>query len=460
MHVQRTSARTGLRRVVAVGALLPVLALAACGGSSSKTGASGGSSSAGGGGACAKSSGKVALSFWSWVPGIDQAAALWNKENPDIQVTVKTTPAGNAGTYQNLFNALKAKTAPDLSQVEYDSLASFRLQNGLKDISVCDVTAPAQSSFVDWTVQQTSFGEKALYAVPQDTGPMALIYRKDLFAKAGITTPPATWQEYADDAQKIKAATGANITFFPQGDANWFTGLLWQKGAQLFNTQGGANWKVDINSPDAKQVADYWQGLIAKKLVSTDLQGFSPALYKAWTDGQVASWVTAAWGYSTVRDNAKSTAGAWAVAPMPQWKAGDAKAGNWGGSTTAVLSGSAHPYEAAKFAMWLNTDPRSLAILYNVGGLYPAAKAGADLPDLKQGVPFYGGQKVFDIFKQASSQVDTKFTWGPIMTDTYRFMSDGFSKALNGQGTLTSALDSAQTQTVASLKSQSIPVAP
>lgn len=454
MHAQ-DQGRTARRRTVAAAALLPVLALAACGGSDSKSDAgSGGTKSA-----CAPSTGKVDLTFWSWVPGMDQAAALWNKDNPNIQVSVKTTPAGNAGTYQNLFNALKAKTAPDLSQVEYDSLASFRLQNGLKDISTCDVTKDASGAFVDWTTKQASFGEKAMYAVPEDTGPMALIYRKDLFAKAGITTPPATWAEYAQDAQKIKAATGANITFFPQGDANWFTGLLWQKGAQLFSTQGGSNWKVDINSADAKQVADYWQDLVSKKLVSTDLQGFSPALYKAWTDGTVASWVTAAWGYSTVRDNAKTTAGNWAVAPMPQWNAGDKKAGNWGGSTTAVLSTSAHPYEAAKFAMWLNTDPRSLAILYNVGGLYPAAKAGTDLPDLKQGVPFYGGQKVFDVFAQASPQVNTDFTWGPIMTDTYRFMSDGFSKALNGQGTLAGALDGAQTQTISSLKAASIPVA-
>ena len=448
-------ARAAARRVMLAGALLPVLALAACGGGGSgNNAASGGSASAS---ACKPSEGKVDLTFWSWVPGVDKAAALWNSQNPNIQVTVKTTPAGNAGTYQNLFNSLKAKTAPDLSQVEYDSLASVRLQGGLKDISTCDVTSTAKDQFVGWTYSQASFGEKALYAVPQDTGPMALIYRKDVFAKAGITTPPATWDEYAADAAKVKAATGANITFFPQGDANWFTGLLWQKGAKLFSNDG-SSWKVDVNSPDAKQVADYWQGLIDKKLVSTDLQGFSPALYKAWTDGTVASWVTAAWGYSTVRDNATASAGQWAVAPMPQWKAGDKAAGNWGGSTTAVLSTSAHPYEAAKFAMWLNTDPQSLAILNDLGGLYPASKKGLDLPALQQGVPFYSGEKVFDVFKTASGEVNTDFTWGPVMTDTYRFMQDGFSKALNGEGTLSGALDAADTSTVSSLKNQSISV--
>ena len=100
-----------------------------------------------------------------------------------------------------------------------------------------------------------------------------------------------------------------------------------------------------------------------------------------------------------------------------------------------MLASSKHPAEAAKFALWLNTDPAALALENEKGGLYPADKAGLEMPALSKGVPFYGGQKVFDVFKEASANVDTNFTWGPIMTDTNRFLSDGFTKSLNGQGT-------------------------
>ncbi len=41
---------------------------------------------------------------------------------------------------------------------------------------------------------------------------MALYYRKDLFDKAGLSVPK-TWDEYAEDAVKIKAL-GGNITNF------------------------------------------------------------------------------------------------------------------------------------------------------------------------------------------------------------------------------------------------------
>ncbi|MEU6404298.1 sugar ABC transporter substrate-binding protein [Streptomyces sp. NPDC046985] len=436
-------------------ALLALTAVTGC----SSGGAGGGKDDGAAGSSCKPSSGKVTLQYWSWVPGMQKAVDLWNSEHPSVQVNLKTTPAGNAGTYQNMSNALKAGNAPDLGQIEYDSLASFRLKDGLRDISACPGVAPAQKKFVDWTWSQVDFGaggKDGVWAIPQDTGPMALFYRKDIFDKLGLKAP-ATWDEYAADAVKLKQA-GKYITHFSQSDPNWFTGLLWQNKATMFQRKGDS-WKVSVDRPESRQVADYWQKLIDKKLVATDLQGFSPALYKSWNSGEVATWISAAWGYSTIRDNAKATAGKWAVAPMPQWHAGDQQAGNWGGSTTAVLSGSKHPAEASQFALWLNTDPKALAILNKEGGLYPADKAGLDLPALQQPVDFYGKQKIFDVFAKASQNVDTHFTWGPTMTDTYRMLGDGASAALGGKGTLGDALKQTQTGSVDSLRKQSLTVA-
>lgn len=446
-------ARTSLaRRCMLGGVALTLTAVTACGGGG------GDETDGAAGGSCEPASGQVTLDYWSWVPGIQKAIDVWNKENPDIQVKLKTVPSGNAGTYQNLSNALKADKAPDLGQVEYDSLASFRLKQGLTDISSCPGVKEAGDKFVDWTWSQVEFGadgKDGVWAVPQDTGPMALFYRKDIYDQLGMKAP-ATWDEYAEQARKLKKE-GKFITHFSQTDPNWFTGLLWQNKATMFERDGDA-WKVTVDRPESRQVADYWQKMIDDKLVATDLQGFSPALYKAWNTGEVVTWVSAAWGYSTIRDNAKSADGKWAVAPMPQWKAGDQQAGNWGGSTTTVMGGSEHPAEAAKFALWLNTDPEALAILNREGGLYPAAKAGLELPALQQPVDFYGKQKIFDVFAQASANVDTGFTWGPTMTDTYRYLSDGTANVIGGKTTLSDVLKDTGAQSADSLRKQSLDV--
>ncbi|GFJ96203.1 ABC transporter substrate-binding protein [Phytohabitans rumicis] len=143
--------------------LASTLALVAC--------SSGGDDSASGGtaaGACAPSSGPVTLTFTSWIPGIEDVVKVWNAKNPNIQVTVQTGPNGNGGTYQNFFNQLKAGNAPDLGQIEYDTLPSFRVQDGLANLASCDIVTGAKDKFVDWTWNQVTFGEQnSVYAVPR-----------------------------------------------------------------------------------------------------------------------------------------------------------------------------------------------------------------------------------------------------------------------------------------------------
>ncbi|WP_436527503.1 ABC transporter substrate-binding protein [Actinoplanes sp. HUAS TT8] len=433
-------------------ALTTSLALTAC----SSGGDDDTSATAPGAASCAPSSGPVTLNFTSWIPGIEDVVKVWNAKNPNIQVKVQTGPNGNGGTYQNFFNQLKAGNAPDLGQIEYDALPSFRVQDGLTNLAGCKPVTDAKDQFIDWTWNQVSFGEKdAVYGVPQDSGPMALFYRKDLFEKAGIPVP-TTWEEYAADAVKVKAA-GGYITNFSQSDINQFAGLAWQAGGHWFSNDG-SKWTVNFQDEATTKVADYWQDLIAKKLVSA-VPPWTTEWDSAYNKGQAWTWVSAVWGANSISSGAPDTSGKWAVAPMPQWTAGGKTAGNWGGSSTAVFKGSKHPYEASQFAIWLNTSEEALTLLNEKANLYPATKTGGSLAALSKGVDFYGGQKIYDVFAEAATEVTPDFTWGPTMTSTYATASDGFKAAVSGSGTLSDALKKAQTSTIDNLKSQSIPVA-
>ncbi|MFV2101043.1 ABC transporter substrate-binding protein [Micromonospora sp. LOL_024] len=440
------------RPLRSVGILLTsALALAACASGTDNTDAD----EAPAAGGCAPSTGNVDLTFTSWIPGIEDVVKVWNDANPDIQVTVQTGPNGNGGTYQNFFNQLKAGDAPDLGQIEYDTLPSFRVQDGLTNLAGCDIVTDARDTFVDWTWGQVTFGEpNSVYAIPQDAGPMALFYRADLF-KANDIAVPTTWAEYAAAAERVKAA-GGYITNFSQSDVNQFAGLAWQAGASWFSNDG-SQWTVSLTDDKTTQVATYWQDLIDRELVSA-VPPWTDEWNSAYDRGQAWTWISAVWGANSIASGAPSTAGNWAVAPMPQWTTGDKAAGNWGGSSTAVFKNSKHPYEAAKFALWLNTSTEALILLNEKANLYPASKAGANLPALSQGVEFYGGQKIYEVFADASVQVSPNFVWGPLMTKTYADAADGFKAAVSGQGTLSDALKATQSSTVDALKSQAIPV--
>lgn len=433
-------------RLGAVAVAASVAVLAGCSSSSPSTKTSSAS--------CAPAKGKVTLQYWNTVPGMDKVVALWNKKNPDIQVSTKNISNDQYGI---LSNALKAGKAPDLAQVGYDELPNLRTQSAFVDASACSAATAAKSKFVPWTWSQTSFGNTGVFALPQDTGPMALFVRSDIFKKYKIAIP-TTWDEYAAAAAKLhKADSKLDITFFDPNNAEWFNGLLWQNNSQMYSYSGD-KWQVTVASEQSKQVADYWQKLISGKLVRTDLANGSTQMYAAYQQDQIASYVGAAWGYSMFRDNLPKQAGKWTIVPMPTWGSNGAS-GDWGGSTVAFMKGSKHLYESAKFNAWLNTDPEALALENQLGGLYPAANAGLQLPALSKGVPYYNNEKIFDVFADSSKKINTSFAWGPTQKTVNLALQDAMAKAAAGDGTLSDALAKAQATALKSMKDQAIPAA-
>ncbi|MFJ9629486.1 ABC transporter substrate-binding protein [Streptomyces sp. NPDC101175] len=430
--------------VVAVAASVSVVAGCSSSTTSTKTSAT----------SCEPAKGKVTLQYWNTVPGMDKVVALWNEKNPNIQVETKNISNDQYGI---LSNALKAGKAPDLSQVGYDELPNLRTQSAFVDASACSAATAAKSKFVPWTWSQASFGDTGVFAMPQDTGPMALYVRSDIFKKHDIAIP-TTWDEYATAAAKLhKADPKLDITFFDPNNAEWFNGLLWQNNAQMYSYSGD-KWQVTVASQQSRQVADYWQKLIAGKLVRTDLANGSTQMYAAYQQDRIASYVGAAWGYSMFRDNLPKQAGKWSIVPMPTWGS-DGTSGDWGGSTVAFMKGGKHLYESVKFNTWLTTDPAALALENQLGGLYPAALAGLQLPALSKGVPYYDNEKIFDVFADSSKKINTSFAWGPTQKTVNLALQDAMAKAAAGSGTLSDALSAAQATALKSMKDQAIPAA-
>ncbi|HZR40639.1 MAG TPA: extracellular solute-binding protein [Ktedonobacteraceae bacterium] len=422
-------------------ALMLMAVLAACGSNSSS-----GSSST-------TTTGPVTLTFWSWVTGIDKSVALWNKSHPDIQVKLANVGSGPA-EYNKLYTAIKANNEPDLGQVEFQLLPTFETTGGLVDISQYG-TDSVKDQFVPWTWKQVSLGN-AVYAIPQDSGPMAMFYRDDIFKKYNLSVP-TTWAQYADVAAKLHAADANEyITDFPPKQPGWFTGLMWQAGGHLFGING-QSWQVSINNSASQQVASYWQDLISKKLVKTE-PDFDNAWYHDLQTGAVATWVTGVWGAGTITSNAPQTSGKWRVAPLPQWQAGQTADGNWGGSTTTVFKSSKHPKEAAEFAIWLNTNQQSLDEMIKGNNIYPAYQPALASPLVNGPIPFFGNQAINQVFKEGSTHVNADFQWGPTIDQVYNDMSDNFANAVNGKGTLVDALNTVQQSTMTFMKKQGFSV--
>ncbi len=420
-------------------ALCLVVATAACGGASPS----------------AASNGPVTLTIWTWLPNADAEIKLFEQTHPNIKVNIVN--AGQGGPeYTKLRTALKAGSgAPDVVLIEYQYLPTFILSGKLVDLSQYGANN-LKDDFIPWIWHQVSQGSK-VYAIPQDSAPMALLYRKDLFDQYHISVPK-TWSEYAQAAIQLhKANPSAYLTDFPPGDPSWFNGLLWQAGSRPFKVNG-TNISIHLNDAPALKVADYWDSLIKAGAIQTK-PDFTTDWYSGLANGTYASWAGAAWGPVFLSGVAAKTAGKWRVAPLPQWNAGDNVSANWGGASNAVTTQSAHPKEAAELASWVNDNKTSATMLVQKQYLFPTLKSLASDPSvIGAPVPFYGGQPVYKTFADAANYVDTSYQWSPFQDYVYSQMTDAFGSAVNGQTTLVQSMQTLQTNVVNYAKQQGFTV--
>ena len=405
----------------------------------------------GGNGSSPASDGPVKLEFWGWAPGYDKSVELFNASHKDIQVTFNKLPSGGSGGYDKMFSAVKAGNAPCLAQVGFESVPTFLLEGALEDVT--EEADGAKEQFVDWTWNQVGVAGKT-YGIPVDTGPMAMYYRKDVFEKYGISVP-TTWEEYAQAAEKLHRADPK--AYIVNLRAIGLPGLAWQKGATWFSAEGDT-WKVSVNGPETKQVADYWQGLIDKKLVNASDEGYGAAWWSSLQSGKTATAIGAVWLHPLIAENAPGAKGKFGVAPLPQWAAGEKKFGNEGGSSTAVLKGCKHKKEAVEFATWMSTNPDSLRNLIKVTGIYPAATAGLELPEVNSGVDYFGGENIFKVFAEAAQNTSTSWQWGPTQSQFGDDLGEATGHAYAGKGTLPGAFDVSQEKTVAAMQSKGLKV--
>lgn len=401
----------------------------------------------------------VEITFWSWVPKLQPAIDQFNQTHPGIHVKL-TDNESPATIYTKYTTVLQAKSgAPDVAQIEYDLLPTYEYQANAPLVDMGKYGANSvKGQFPAGVWSQVSAGS-SVYGIPQDTGPMGMYYRKDLFAKYKIPVP-TTWADYAKAAATLhKADPNLYITNFSSsgGDYAQWAAYMWQAGGNWASSADGSTWNVSVNSLANKKAMNYWGNLANQGLLKAD-GNFTPAQYKDWQQGHLATWICAVWGANTILSNAANTSGKWAIANLPQWTAGQFETSAWGGSTNVVFSQTKHPQEATTFAVWLNTDQHSINALINGAQIYPASTPGLKNPALAAPYSFYGGQSLAGGFTKAAGALKPGFSWGPAVLAVRDTFNTALTNAYTSKSNWGAVLDKTQQAMVTYMKSNGFTV--
>jgi N,N'-diacetylchitobiose transport system substrate-binding protein len=109
--------------------------------------------------------------------------------------------------------------------------------------------------------------EGKTYCVPYYAGARVLIYRTDLFKKAGITAAPKTYDEFLADSDKIAAAQKSDTKFgsFYMPGQYWYSAMSWVKSTKgEIAKQDGDKWVGQLSTPESIAGLQRWVDLVKK----------------------------------------------------------------------------------------------------------------------------------------------------------------------------------------------------
>ncbi|WP_104088840.1 sugar ABC transporter substrate-binding protein [Arthrobacter sp. GMC3] len=373
---------------------------------------------------------ETTLTWWTWSDGNQPIADAFMKKYPKIKIDMVKLENPDA-VVTKLQNAVKAgKGAPDIVPVEYQTLPQLTMGKALADMTPYGIDK-YKDNFTASTWNAVNVGGK-LVGLPLDSGPMVMIYNKDLFAKSGVTEAPKTWDDFAAASKKIHAAD-PEAYIANSGDAGFFTSMMWASGGQPFKSDGE---KITINVQDAgsKKFASYWNTLLNASELSP-VPTWSDEWTKALTQDKLGSLLIGSWMISGMKDYGL---GKWQVAPMPSWDGKGATAEN-GGSSLAVTEQSTNKAVGAALLQFAAEGEGRDVI--NANG-FPSNTAAMDDPTwLNMTFPAYAGdQKANQVGAAAAKAVVPGWQYLPYQGYANNVFADSVGKALGNKGDLNAAL--------------------
>jgi cellobiose transport system substrate-binding protein len=375
----------GRRQFLAAGTALAAASLTGCGSRSSL-------------------GGKNELSMWTWVGSVnDDLIGQAEKSIPGYDA-VKLSMTRIGSNYKTkVLTALAGKSlVPDIVAINDDVATYFPNADQFHDLYELGAKE-LEKDFLPWKWKWGVTPEGKMMAYPMDTGPTALFYRSDIFTKAGIDIDPAAvaelapdWDAYIQLGKKLKQAVpGSAIT---NNIKSVYDYRMAQQPKRYMTSDGQF-----IGDQDHVREAFDLAVRVVREGLSANAQNGSTDEDAVVTNGKLVAFSAAVWWAQLGPKNAApKTKGLWRVTAQPGGP------GNKGGSFLGITKYCKDPKAAFAFISWLESAKnQAQAFLDPV--LFPSTPASYTDSRLSAPDPFFGGQKIVDVFADSAKKYPGAF---------------------------------------------------
>ncbi|MFE4379718.1 extracellular solute-binding protein [Streptomyces cyaneofuscatus] len=273
------------------------------------------------------------------------------KRHPKIDVKIQIQEWDGIG--QKITAALASNDAPDVIEAGNTQVAQFAESGGLLDLS----DRKDELNGEDWLSGLAEPGayEGKQYGIPYYAANRVVVYRTDLFEKAGIDATEIKTRDQWIDATTQLNKGGTQGIYLPGQLWYALAGFIWDEGGDLA-TESGGKWSGALDTPEALRGMAFYEKLQALGKGPKDSDEDDPPQAELMAQGKVAQLISTPGGANVIVEKNPELKGKLAFFPIPGKTADTPGSVFTGGSDLVVPAAAAHPDEAVTFIKELTGD--------------------------------------------------------------------------------------------------------
>ncbi|MEE1940691.1 extracellular solute-binding protein [Streptomyces sp. TRM 70361] len=254
----------------------------------------------------------------------------YERSNPGVEVEVAVQDWSGIG--DKVAEALASDDPPDVIEVGNTQVARYVAEGGVRNLTnwVYDLGG---DYWIPGLKEPGKIGGFQ-YGVPFYAANRVVIYRKDLFERAGITEPPADREEWIEATDRLDRP-GQQGIYLP--GRNWYVlaGFVWDEGGDLAVERSG-RWSGALHTPEALRGMEFYRELHSHGAGPADADEAEPDQREVFAAGEVAQIIDVPGAAELITETNPGLTGRLGFFPVPGKREGEPGAVFTGGSVLIV----------------------------------------------------------------------------------------------------------------------------
>ncbi|AZV55272.1 ABC transporter substrate-binding protein [Clostridium sp. AWRP] len=333
-------------------------------------------------------------------PQFELAAEAFEKLHKKVNINVITVKDTD-NNVEAIFNGLQYQA--DITTIDDSSIKHIIIRNPEKFLNMTDSVKGYKDKLLTNKIYNDTIKGK-IYALPWDTYPKALLYRKDIFDKEGIDVNRIkSWSDYIEVGRKISKDTAKIFIANSSEDNNDIYLLLSnQLGTSYFNQSG----KLDFKSQKWARVVEISKILYGEGLIQ-EIPSKDEVINKAQLN-KIVSFIADPTYVVTLMNKFPQSKGKWGVMKLPAFEDGGNRDVSLGGVNLVINKNTSESNLSEEFVKFALTDGKLQMDLLNKYGRFPVNTDAYNFVDLNKNITYFDSTiwNLFESVEQGSFSIN------------------------------------------------------